>query len=365
LVKGSDFLVESAVRIAKQLGISEFVIGLTLIAIGTSLPELSASLMASFSGNPEIVIGNVLGSNIANIGLILGVSSVIAVLAIEPKIFKRDVFIFLGISFLCYIFALDGIISSIDGIILLISFFLYLGFLFKFKPQFRRIYRFKSYLNHKFKLHQLLDLKTYLEISKKGLRLRTYRKLLHLGIEIGGAPLKMAKVGTDKQTYEKILEIYERKLKVGILHEFIIVCLSIFAIFVGAKFLIESAIDLALLLSIPTSIVALLLISIGTSLPELAVGITSARKGFGNMILGNIIGSNIANIGLVLGLSAFLAPIPISSFTLNYIITFMLLITILCVIFIRSEWIIRMFEGLIFILLYFGFIIWTLFEVVR
>jgi len=119
----------------------------------------------------------------------------------------------------------------------------------------------------------------------------------------------------------------------------------------------------ASILGVPNSFVAITVIALGTSLPELSVAIISARKGLGNMILGNIIGSNIANIGLIVGVSALIAPIPISILELATIIPFMLLMTVLCIMFIRSGWIIRMFEAFSFIILYLGFIIWIILRV--
>jgi len=153
------------------------------------------------------------------------------------------------------------------------------------------------------------------------------------------------------------------KTKGGIYHEFLFLTVSSFGIFFGAKYLVQGAVDLASILKVPESFIAVTLISLGTSLPELSVSIVSARKGLGNIILGNIIGSCIANIGLVIGLSALIAPIPISMLELVSIIPFMLLMTVLCIIFIRSGWIIRMFEAVSFIVLYLGFIVWLVLQV--
>ena len=109
LIKGSDLFVESSARIAKRLGVSEFVIGLTVISIGTSLPELITAIIATYTNNPGLVIGNIVGSNIANIGLILGISAVLSTLAIDQRVFYREGLIMIGISLLFLLFSFIGI----------------------------------------------------------------------------------------------------------------------------------------------------------------------------------------------------------------------------------------------------------------
>jgi len=143
----------------------------------------------------------------------------------------------------------------------------------------------------------------------------------------------------------------------------ILLLLGIGLLYYGADFLVRGSSLIAKYLKISAIIIGLTVVSFATSAPELFVSITAQLRGSADIAVGNVVGSNIANIGLVLGLSALIAPIPISSFTLSYILPFMLLTTIFCVIFIRSGWVIRMFEGLIFILLYLGFVLWTLSKV--
>jgi len=363
LVKSSNLFVGSAERVAKFFGISEFVIGLTLVAVGTSLPELVTSIIAVISGSPGIVTGNVMGSNIANIGLILGVSGFIAVLTIEPEIFRKDSVILLGISFILYIFAWDRVISFFEGIILLGLFSIYIGILFGIRPGLARVYRFRSYVRERVRFGSPLDIKTYKGAIRKSIDPETHRRLTRITIGIGIAPFKLIRFGMDYRTYLRIVRLFRDKTKEGIYREFLILIIGSLGIFLGARYLVQGAVDLASILRVPESFIAITLIALGTSLPELSVSIVSARKGLGNMILGNIIGSCVANIGLIMGLSALIMPIPISLIELASIIPFMLLMTVLCVVFIRSGWIIRMFEAFSFVILYLGFIVWLVLQV--
>ena len=363
LLKSSNIFVDSAERVAKMFGISEFVIGLTLVAIGTSLPELVTSVIAVTSGSPGIVTGNVMGSNIANIGLILGVSGFIAVLKIEPDIFKKDSVLLLGASFILYFFAWDRVISSVEGIILLVLFSAYLWIIFGIRPGMGRVYMFRTYMQERVRFGDLFDIKTYVGAIRKGVDPETHRRLTRITIRIVVVPFDVIKFVMNYRSYLRIVRFFRNKLEFGIHHELILIAVSCVGIFLGAKYMVDGAVNMASILGVPNSFIAITLIALGTSLPELSVAVISARKGLGNMILGSIIGSNIANIGLVIGVSALIAPIPISILELAAILPFMLLMTVLCIVFIRSGWIIRMFEAFSFVILYLGFIVWIVLRV--
>jgi len=151
LVKGSDFFVNAAVRIAKRVGISEFVIGLTLVALGTSVPEMGAAIMASFKHQSGIVMGNVLGSNIANIGLIVGIVAVLWVLKTNRQMLERDGYIMLFAAVLFYIFLFNGVVSRIEGVILLLLYVVYVLFVIETKSKLDHGYNFKDFAIYFFK----------------------------------------------------------------------------------------------------------------------------------------------------------------------------------------------------------------------
>ncbi len=383
LMKGADFFVESAAKIAKIIGVSEFIIGLTLIALGTSLPELGAGIIASYSGETEIVLGNVVGSNIANIALILGMSSVIAPITTHKKMFYRDGYMLIIISLIFYYFAYDGAVNSLEGIILLGLFFLYTLILLKFKP---RINRFKEYVNYLYDLNKIEKIENRLRILKNGRHitahmsfLRVYllhlRRLLKAGRRVG--VFSMKRVNDNKkgdylqsaigyrERLKKIKE-YQEQLKESLIHDIGVIFVSGIMIYLGSKFFIGGAIDIATILGIGPSIIGLTLVSIGTSLPELMVSLQSAKKGFNQMVIGNIIGSNIANITLVLGICSLIAPVSLGSnpqieyTNIHIILPFMIFMSFMGVISIRVGWRVQRFEGILFLLMYAGFLIWLI-----
>jgi cation:H+ antiporter len=321
LVKGSDFFVNSAVRIAKRLGVSEFVIGLTLVALGTSVPEMGAAIMASFQRQSGIVMGNVLGSNIANIGLIIGIVAVLWVLKTNRQMLERDGYIMLFAAVMFYVFLFNGVVSRIEGVILLLLYIVYVLFVVETKSKLDQVYNFKDFVIYFFKFG-------YIRTTGSFLKQNNHEQ----------------KEGNGKDAFPG-----------GSLKDYSIVAFSIVAIFCGAKFLVGSAVFFANLFHIPQTVVGLSLIAVGTSLPELGVTLSAARKGLGNIVVGNIIGSNIANIFLVAGVAGIISPLSVIKSTIMMTGPFMILMTLLFLIFIRSRWKLERIEAIIFLFLYAAF----------
>ena len=331
LIKGSDFFVSSASKLAKYFGVSDFVIGLTIVALGTSLPEFASSIAAALTDNTGLIIGNIVGSNIANIGLIAGFSAIVAVLEIKKTMFRRDGLFLIAVSILFLIFALNKTISRIEGLVLYTFFMFYISFLFKFQPS-KGKFGFRKYLEN-------FDS----EFFKKFIRPNTYKEMLIGSLRFIGPKRKSL---TSEE--ERFIHIFKN---VSLL------IIGGFAIFYGAKYIVPSAANIAQYFKVPADIVGLVLIAIGTSLPELFVSITALRKGLSNILIGNVLGSNIANLLFIGGISAIINPLTINTISLYYTIPFMILMTFMLLIFIRSYWLLRMFEGLILLFLYILFII--------
>ena len=326
LVKGSDFFVKSAASIAKKLGVSDFIIGLTLVAVGTSIPELVSSIIASLKQQSDIVIGNVVGSNIANIGLIVGLTATIRLIKTKQEMLKRDGYIMLFAALLFYVFILNRTISRIEAIIFILFYFAYVLFLFGTKPKFKGKYNFKEFIRHFFKFKFLIGIKDNVASD------------------------------LNNPEGEKLSPIKERKIqilsKAGLAKDFLILIISGFAVVIGAKYLIDEAIFFADFFNIPKALIGISIVAVGTSLPELSVSASAARRGYGEIAVGNIIGSNIANIFLILGVSASIFPLSIAEASLFYTGLFMIFMSILLLFFIKSQWEIRRTEGIIFIILY-------------
>lgn len=325
LVKGSDYFVKSASLIAKKLGVSEFVIGLTLVAIGTSIPELASSVAASLADSSGIVIGNVVGSNIANIALIVGCAALLSVVKTSSEMLKRDGYIMVFTAVLLFIIVLDLQLSQFEAIILLLFYVAYVFFLFEDKTQYEGKFYFKEFISYfvKFK---------YVKSINQRIKKQTNGNFSE-------------KEATDKSSEN---DIYKDILTIS---------LSAIAIIIGARYFVGEAIYFAQLFQVPDSFIGTTLVAVGTSLPELMVTVAAARNGYGDIAIGNVIGSNITNILLILGISALIFPLQIASLNISFTIPFMIFMSAVLLWFIHTHWEIRRIEGIALILLYAIFLI--------
>ena len=325
LVKGSDYFVKSSSSIANKMGVSEFTIGLTLVAVGTSIPELASSIAASLQNAGGIVIGNVLGSNIANIALIVGCAAIISTIKTETEMLKRDGYIMLFAAVLFLIFSLNSSISRIEGIIFVLFFIAYILFLFHDKTKYEEELHFKDFINYFFRFKYITDVKQKIEsgINQKSVD--------------GKQEPSIAFEGMNK--------------------DFLVIVLSGFSIVFGARYFIEQTIFFAQLLNLSDDLIGISLVAVGTSLPELMVTLSASKRGYGSIALGNVIGSNIANVLLILGVSSILLPLDVSKLTLQFTAPFMIFVSVLLLIFIATHWEIRKSEGLALITLYILFMI--------
>ena len=268
LIWGADVIIDQSERIALKFKIPEFIIGATLIALGTSLPEMAASIAASYNGKPDIAIANVIGSNILNITLVLATVFLISK-KINPSrdFFAKDSTWALVPVLVFILMIFDGIISRFDAVLLLLLMGAYLLFL-------------------------LQDAKNIPEL--------------------------------EEHDEEDEGEFSWLKVVPFLLLGFILVI-------VGAHFTVESASEIARTFGISEWVIGIIMISLGTSLPELVVSVSAAVKGKVDMAIGNIIGSNMANTTVVLGAAALVHPMPVNASAYMFDITTMIIATLLLV----------------------------------
>ena len=280
LVKSSDYFVESAEKIGIRLKLPHFFIGTVLIGLGTSLPELTTSLISVLENQYSIPVANVIGSNIANILLITGVASIITPLVTKQKLIRIELpFLFLS-SFLLLLFSFNYQIKPFEGLILLFSFIAYLAYIIK----------------------------------------------------------------QDKKEEHK-------KIKVNLAVEGLKLTASLAVLIVSSKYVVDSLIQISKSLGVAVDLLSAILLAVGTSLPELMASISVIKKGKSHdMILGNIIGSNIINVFLILGLPSLFHPLIVSK-TMLLSALFLLFITILFIFVLLDQKVDRE-EGIIFLILY-------------
>ena len=247
---GAEYLVEGSSRLALSFGIRPLVIGMTIVAFATSMPELLVTLFAALEGSVDLAVGNVVGSNVANIGLILGCSALVTPLSVEGSLLRRELPMMIVASLLFWFFAFDGQLQIYEGVILLLGL---AGFL---------VYCINS------SRQEPLDI-----------------------------PPPIEKVRTE-QRYRK--------------RDVVFILGGIVALALGAELLIRGASDIARVFGISELVIGLSIVAFGTSLPELAASIVSAMKGELDISVGNVIGSNIFNILFVIGVSSCLHPLPVN-----------------------------------------------------
>lgn len=307
LIKGSDFFVDGATSIARIAEIPLVVIGLTVVAFATSAPEILVSFVAAMNDESDLAIGNAIGSNTANIALVLGSMAMIRSVPMKSSALKKLVRNLLIISFLMIIPFFDNVISRVEGQVILFGFFLTMLWLVKYSTDMSK----KSDIDDKYLSDQSLVSQSILSVSDS------------------------------------------------------IFCLLIglFLLFYGADLVVIYAVDIAQSLKISEAIIGITIIAIGTSLPELSVSITSALKGQHGLAVGNIIGSNIFNLLAVIGLATALSPAHLQEDVFNIHLMLMLFLT-LVIFFItfRKNDVISRPEGFLLLLTflaYMGYIILT------
>jgi len=291
LCSGSEWMVRGAARLALSASIRPIIVGLTVVAFATSAPELLVSLIAAVRGSVGVSLGNILGSNVANIGLVLGASALVRPLKVDKKLLRREMPFMVGASGLFWLMCLDGRIGRLDGLILLagLAFFLVLS-----------IVKAKE---------------------KKG----------------------------TKET------IPVRKGK-NILWDIFLVLIGMAGLVWGAHFIVNSAIFIARQFGFSEVFIGLSIVAVGTSLPELATSVVAGAKGEHDISIGNVVGSNVFNICMVIGTVGLFNPMSLDIGGMQFEFSAMFLISVILFICCRTGFIISRLEGLFFVLCYFLFV---------
>lgn len=298
LAVAADWLVTGASGLAARFGISALVIGLTVVAFGTSMPEFVVSVDASLAGNPGIAVGNVVGSNIFNIALILGIAALIKPVVCDRSVIKRDVPIMIFVTGLMWFFSSDLLISRPEAGIMFLLLIIYILF---------------SYLS--------------------------------------GKKEAVSDDGTEQEADEVA----------GVGHNFGLIAIGLVAMIGGSKLLLNGSVAVAKVMGVSDEVIGLTLIAAGTSLPELATSVVAALKGKSDIAVGNVVGSNIFNLLGILGLAGMILPLKVSEHMKNIDCPIMMVITLGCLPLMISGMKITRLEGIVLIAAYLGYT-WVLFQ---
>lgn len=307
LLLGAELLVRGASRLAIGFGISPLVVGLTVVAFGTSSPELAVSIGAALSGQADIALGNVVGSNIANVLLILGISAVITPLVVTQKLVRREVPLMIGVSFLLLLLGLDGRIGRLDGLLF------------------------------------FAGLVAYTVFAIRQSRRETSAVQAEYGAEFG-------KVGsmTARQTIFSVA--------------FLVIGLAL--LLLGARWLVNGAVSIARALGLSELVIGLTVIAAGTSLPEVATSVIASIRGERDIAVGNVVGSNLFNILSVLGLTAAVTPggVGVPAAALRFDLPFMIAVAVACLPIFFTGYRIARWEGALFLAYYIAYTLYLILD---
>ncbi len=294
LYLGGEVLVDNSIRLARSFGVSRLVIGLTVVAFATSSPELAATLTAAFAGSPEIAVGNAFGSNVANLGLILGLSALVFPLTTTARFLRREMVFMVLVTIVVY------------------------------------------------------------PLMKSGLYLGRLEGLLLVGL-LGGFLYVLLRDPESREVAEEIEDdatqrpVWLSSLGVG---------LGVILLVAGARALVVGASDIALDLGVSKRVIGLTLVALGTSLPELAASVAAARKQAGDLVLGNIIGSNIFNLLCILGVTSLVHPIAVTPQAMGLDFQVMLGISVLTLVMLASQKRLVRAEGALLLAIYLGYMLY-------
>ncbi len=297
LYLGAEWLVKGSTRLARSLGVSPIVAGLTVVALGTSAPELVVAIVAALRGSGDLAVGNVMGSNLANIGLILGITAVITPLKVSDRAVRREVPIMLAVTLLVYPILQDLRLDRQDGLILLGMLATYLAFAF------------------------------YTGEGEK----------------------------TDEERGQE-----EDRVPITMLKDLGLIAAGAIGLMLGGQSLVEGAVLVARDFGISEVVIGLSVVAIGTSLPELATSLTAALKGECDIAVGNVIGSNIFNLAAVLGVASLVRPFDVAASVMTRQLPAVIALSIFAFPLLRSHNVISRREGIFLLMGYVGLGVWVI-----
>ena len=301
---GAEWLVRGSARLAASLGVSPIVVGLTVVSMGTSAPELVISVVASLGGNPDLAIGNVMGSNLANVGLVLGISAILRPLKVSTRVVTREVAVMIFITVALLPLIWNSHLGRLEGLVLVTMLVFYLTFV-----------------------------------------LRTSKTEGTGGLNEYGEAATPEGGGLSSRTIARDLAF---------------ILLGVAGLVLGAFAIRQSAVALAEALGISELVIGLTLVSIGTSLPELATCAVAALRNQADIAVGNILGSNVFNIAGVLGVTSIISPLDFSTEVLRLEFPAVVVITVLMVPIVRHRLVIRRREGVVLLSAYLALLAFVL-----
>lgn len=325
VLKGADWLTDGAVNIATRFGVSQMVIGLTIVAMGTSMPEFCVSMVSALKGTPDLAVGNVVGSNTLNTLLIVGCSALVAPIMVKRSSVKRDIPFAVMASLLMLLFCLDGAIGRVDAAVFFAGFCLFMFVTLKYA---------KTTDEHA------------ATVATSGAAMAT----------AAAASTSVSEASTSQPSAPEASVA-------SMLKAVVMLVVGLLCLIAGSNMFVDNASFVASSLGVSDAVIGLTIVAGGTSLPELATSMVSAKKGNSDIAIGNVIGSNVFNILMIIGITGLVKPMHIAGITtldLIMMLASMLLMWFFC----RTTYKVKRWEGAVLTIVYLAYLTWLVMNAV-
>ena len=341
VLKGADWLTDGAVNIATRFGVSQMVIGLTIVAMGTSMPEFCVSMVSALKGTPDLAVGNVVGSNTLNTLLIVGCSALVAPIMVKRSSVKRDIPFAVVASLLMLLFCLDGAIGRVDAAVLFAGFCLFMFVTLKYA---------KTTEEHA------------AAVATSGAAMATAAA----ASTSQASSSEASSSGTsapEASSSETSAPEASQASGTSMLKAVVMLVVGLLCLIAGSNMFVDNASFVASSLGVSDAVIGLTIVAGGTSLPELATSMVSAKKGNSDIAIGNVIGSNVFNILMIIGITGLVKPMHIAGITtldLIMMLASMLLMWFFC----RTTYKVKRWEGAVLTIVYLAYLTWLVMNAV-
>lgn len=342
VLKGADWLTDGAVNIATRFGVSQMVIGLTIVAMGTSMPEFCVSMVSALKGTPDLAVGNVVGSNTLNTLLIVGCSALVAPIMVKRSSVKRDIPFAVVASLLMLLFCLDGAIGRVDAAVLFAGFCLFMFVTLKYA---------KATEEHA------------ATVATSGAAMATAISEASTSQASSSEASSSGTSAPEASSSETSAQEASQASGTSMLKAVVMLVVGLLCLIAGSNMFVDNASFVASSLGVSDAVIGLTIVAGGTSMPELATSMVSAKKGNSDIAIGNVIGSNVFNILMIIGITGLVKPMHIAGITtldLIMMLASMLLMWFFC----RTTYKVKRWEGAVLTIIYLAYLAWLIMNAV-
>ena len=342
VLKGADWLTDGAVNIATRFGVSQMVIGLTIVAMGTSMPEFCVSMVSALKGTPDLAVGNVVGSNTLNTLLIVGCSALVAPIMVKRSSVKRDIPFAVVASLLMLLFFLDGAIGRVDAAVLFAGFCLFMFVTLKYAKTTEE---------------------NAAAVATNGAATATAISEASTSQASSSEASSSETSAPEASSSETSASEASQASGTSMLKAVVMLVVGLLCLIAGSNMFVDNASFVASSLGVSDAVIGLTIVAGGTSMPELATSMVSAKKGNSDIAIGNVIGSNVFNILMIIGITGLVKPMHIAGITtldLIMMLASMLLMWFFC----RTTYKVKRWEGAVLTIIYLAYLTWLIMNAV-